>query len=181
MYKFRIAREHGHRCSLMFAEAIEKAQQALQTGVNSREGLKIEYEQLKEDYIATYDSDHIGYHLHGGGAMRDLDLMQHGDRSFVNGKDLTRFIRDFSLCPCMRIFNGNTCNASSCPRNLRVFHDMELVIRRSKQSARPIGLSISMPWPQHLAQYRTGGRFAPPPGKGRFTVLLNLGHYNSLR
>ena len=131
-----------------------------------------EYERLKDEYISAYDSDHIGYHLHGGGAMRDLDLMQHGDRSFVNGKDLIRFIRDMTLCPCMRIFNGNTCNAPSCPRNLRIFHDMELVIRRSKQSARPIGLPVSLPWPQHLAQYRAGGRFAPPPGKGIFCYFV---------
>ena len=150
----------------MFGEAIERAQNALSTGVNSREGLMAEYERLKDEYVATYESDHVGYHLHGGGAMRDQDLMQHGDRSFVNGKTMLKYIRDLEMCPCMRIFHGDACNNACCPRNLRVFHDMELLIRRRKQSTRPLGLPITMPWPNHLAQYRAGGRFAPPPGQG---------------
>ena len=166
--------EYGRKCTILFNDAIFTARQELNAG-NTLAALQVNYDVQLDEYTSDFDMDHLSFHLHGGGAALDQQLLQAGDRSFVNCRTLMRFVRNLECCPCLRIFpGGNVCEHSNCPRNLQVFRDMERIIRQVKLSARPKGYSMDMPMPEQLAKYRTEGYSTPTTMPGIYSRRFSI-------
>ena len=132
---FSLATEEGKRCGKLMADAVRAAR------ANEPERDLLELKAIVERERQRCPGDETDYHLHYSGALRDIDLIRAGDRSFLLPEAQNLTVQQLLVGPCYRLIYDMLCNNQMCPVNLAVCTRFEDIIKTVQGNGRPFSLS----------------------------------------